>query len=277
MSARYYRHSGNFEPIGLILMLVYGVVGAVGGAFIYGYATHYIPLVIITLVLTVGFGAILGVVVGMGAKTGKVRNMPVLVAFSAFAGVTAVYAQWVVFLHLKLPAELGWMTSPADMQTWMSVMAATGIWEVFDWTPTGGALYAFWGVEAAVIAGGAVLVPWATISDLPFCEKTGEWAEDEEFTAPMEVPDDLEGLRIALEGNPAAALDQVEWLEELEDQFLRAKIQYVADRPQTSYFLTVELVSLSVDDDGDLQESTEEIVQNLIIDQATADLVLGED
>lgn len=277
MNARYYRHSGNFEPIGLILMLAFGVVGAVGGAFVYGYATHYIPLVIVTLFLTFGYAVILGVLVGMGAKLGKVRNMPLLVAFSAFAGVTAVYAQWVVFLHLKLPSELGWQTAPSEIQTWMSVMAATGIWEVFDWTPTGGALYAFWGVEAAIIAGGALVVPWATVSDMAFCEKTGEWAEDEEFTAPMEVPDDLDGLRIALEGDAARTLEQIPYLDELEDQFLRAKVVYVADEPDTTYFLTVEVVSLGVDDDGDLQESCEAVVQNLIIDQATADLVLGDD
>lgn len=275
MNPRYYKHSGNFEPVGLLLMMGFGVLGAVGGAFTYGYATHYIPLVIVTLLLTLGFGVVLGLLVEVGAKQGKVRNMPLLLAFSAFAGITAVYAQWVVFLHLKLDTGT-WITSPGDILNIMQVMAAAGMWEVFDWTPEGGALYTIWGIEAAIIAGGAILVPWASLSDLPFCEQTGEWAEASEATAPMAVPDDLEGLARAIEADPAGTVRQIPRLEELEEVFLRATITYVADAPGTSYFLTVNVVTLSYDDDGDLTESTEEILQNLVVDQGTADALLDE-
>jgi len=272
---RYYAHSGSFEPAGLLLMLAYGLAGAVGGAFIYGYASHYLPLVIVTLLLTVGFGVVTGALVGVGAKKGKVRNTPILLLFSLFVGLSAVYVEWVVFLHLKLDTG-AWITEPSEMLRWMQVMAAMGIWEVFGWTPSGGALYAIWGAEATIIAGGALLMPWASLDDLPFCERTGAWAEATEGTGPLGLPPDLDALRSEIEADPAGAIAGLPRLEELEDRFLRAIVHYVADKPNSSYFLSLELVTISYDDEGNLDESTETVVPALVIDRAIADAVCDD-
>ncbi len=73
----YYEHSGVIGMFGPILMILFGLAGAVAGGAIYGYLIFYIPFIYLNFFITLGFGALVGYLVGMGAKIGKIRNVPV--------------------------------------------------------------------------------------------------------------------------------------------------------------------------------------------------------
>ena len=62
---KYYEHSGAVGVIGPMYMVVFGGVGALVLGAVYGYAIFYIPIIYFNVLITVGFGAGVGALVGV--------------------------------------------------------------------------------------------------------------------------------------------------------------------------------------------------------------------
>ena len=76
----YYKHSGHFSVIGLLVAAALGCAAALLLGFSYSRGLVLITDEKIALVATIAFGCLLGVPVGYGLVWGKVRNQPMAVA-----------------------------------------------------------------------------------------------------------------------------------------------------------------------------------------------------
>jgi hypothetical protein len=157
MAPRYYKHSGGFSPVGVGLGLVIGIAATFGLGFAYTYLSTWIPLIYLRALFLFGMALGTGMVLGTLGTVAAVRNTPLMFALGAVISASAVYCQWIAYFHANSSPGI-WLVDPSEMWAMLGLMAKTGVWTIFDWTPTGGALWAFWIVEAAIITGGTLLV-----------------------------------------------------------------------------------------------------------------------
>lgn len=71
-----YRHSGKFNPAGVIAAPAAAVLGVPLG-LAYAYLLHWIPFIYINFFLTLGYGFAFGWVTTRVLKATQVRNVPV--------------------------------------------------------------------------------------------------------------------------------------------------------------------------------------------------------
>ena len=69
-----YKHSGAVSFLGLLITATAGVLTAGVLGFIYTYLLRYIPYIYVKFFVTAGFASAIGLAVGLGSKTGKLRN-----------------------------------------------------------------------------------------------------------------------------------------------------------------------------------------------------------
>lgn len=275
MTPKFYKHSGGFSPIGVFFGLIVGLAVAYGASFAYAYLSNWVPLIYLRALFLIGLVAATGISLGVIGNIAKVRNTALMGVLGLLIGGGAVYAQWVAYFHATVDSQ-ALLLDPTLIWALMGRMAESGVWEIFDWEPTGGALWAFWIVEAGIIVIGTLLIGMGMLDD-PFCEKTNAWAEAKVVIQPLAVPDDIGAFVAQVAQDPHNTL--ANWDEpDDEDQpvFLRATIAYVEDQEERcDHFLSLELVTLSYDDDDDVQESTTAVMPHLVIERSTAEALLS--
>jgi len=182
-----YRHSGKFGLTGIPLALV--VAGAVGFplGFIYAYAIKWIPFIYLNFFLTAGYGFVLGVATAQVMKFSKARNVPIAALCGLLAGAIGLYFAWNGHLHAVFKdAPIFWQ--PADLWSGLEQLYENGSWSFRgNDNVTGIVLGIVWAVEALVILGLAVFVPFGMISTTPFCEQTQCWLDDEKKISTLEA------------------------------------------------------------------------------------------
>src|SRR5437870_4955336 len=108
---RYYKHSGKFSPLGVVLGLLAGTVVSVPLAFAYNYGIFSIPEARLRVLCTLAYGALVGAASGVAMCWGKVRSKAVAGLISFGASLFALYLSWAVWiLHLLYPSF--WVFNP---------------------------------------------------------------------------------------------------------------------------------------------------------------------
>ena len=108
---RYYKHSGKFSPLGVVLGLLAGTVVSVPVAFAYNYGIFSIPEARLRVLCTIAYGALVGAASGVAMCWGKVRSKAVAGLISFGASLFALYLSWAVWiLHLLYPSF--WVFNP---------------------------------------------------------------------------------------------------------------------------------------------------------------------
>ena len=258
---RYYQESGVIGVQGILFLFLAGILTAGILGAVYAYAVFYIPFIYLNVILTVLFGLAIGWVMAQVGYRAKIRNQQAIwIAGGAF-GFAGVYFAWVFWLHAFSGQEL--LTFDITMILgFMKLIAATGAWEVFGWMPTGGALYAVWGIEALLIIGAAVFFAIGHTARVPFCEDCNEWAVPEVLTMTLAPINNRPQMVEALERGDFSELTKLR--NTTADHSLRTKV-VVLKCPGSgkANFLTLVALRLSVNDDGELELKEELIVENL--------------
>ena len=162
---RYYKHSGKFSPLGVVLGLLAGTVVSVPVAFAYNYGIFSIPEARLRVLCTIAYGALVGAASGVAMCWGKVRSKAVAGLISFGASLFALYLSWAVWiLHLLYPSF--WVFNPLraalhPRRMWKFILAVSskGSWSFNSGPPTSGfSLWVVWGSEAALLLGFGVLV-----------------------------------------------------------------------------------------------------------------------
>ncbi len=88
--ARYYRPSGRIGFRGPLVMALGSLAGAILLGAIYGYWMWYMHLYLMFLA-PLAYGFVIGAIVGLAARLGKVRNTAFVGWFAVAVGVLSFY------------------------------------------------------------------------------------------------------------------------------------------------------------------------------------------
>src|SRR4030095_13919240 len=89
-----YRHSGKCGAAGPLLnLLAAGVVGFPLG-LLYAYATTWLPFVYLNILMTIGYGALVGAIGVTILKRCRVRNNTVAAVGALASGLLVLYFIW---------------------------------------------------------------------------------------------------------------------------------------------------------------------------------------
>lgn len=270
----YYRPSGKAPVIGVMLAMIVGSIGGTVLAVIYSLINYYNPFIYFTFIATGLFGAGCGVCAVFGLSLGKVRSPMMNALAGFFVGFVSLYLSWVVYLFLVAKDSFGQGILMFDMQgmwSFMQVIAETGLWEIGGAAPTGMALYAIWALEAGIIIVPSVLIAYA--SDTPFCEGCKAWADEKVCGVTFASLEDLESMKDSLEeGDYRPLLEQGRM--EPEADALHVKI-HSCPKCDESTWLEIDRVLSWVDDKGEDQSSSENVVKYLSIERPEATALLS--
>jgi len=202
-----YVSSGKFSGAGLISLFGIGIICAV----VLGFLVYFVSLAFYLLLLfPIGWGLLVGLSAAAGVKAGKCRNaaMAAVVAllcagltYGTFhqlknrevrrnvqgliakaaqekkfdlqnSSVEKAYENW---LHEETGQKGFWGEMAFRAKAGMNISKA-GSGGSKDQAPmiSGTGMYVYWAIELAVIAGCALLLPWAAAREV-YCEDCQEW------------------------------------------------------------------------------------------------------
>jgi hypothetical protein len=160
----------GFPVVGIALGLVVGIVVAILGAWAYAYIDLYFP--VWSVLITLGFGAVLGyapslMMVGGGVRGRKI-GFPLVVLIACFG----YWLTWAVWVHAVLarigepPSVSSLLADPSQLSELVGFIRQVGVWKFIGGDPIhGGLLLLVWIAEAALILGMAFSAGWKTLSD----------------------------------------------------------------------------------------------------------------
>ncbi len=262
--ATHYVHSGKTPIGGIAMTLVAGsIVGGILGA-LYAALIYWIPFVFLLFILTAGLGIVLGACSGGLAAAGKIRHNGVTTQLAFVASLVAYYVHWVVWMDL-MTGEM--FLRPDELWIMMNRIAATGAWTVFDWTPRGFSLWAIWGIEAAIIVGMGTLGAHAA-TDVPFCEASNQWTEENTLATRFRVVDPAQPIE-----SPSALLGALQPEHGTTGTFSEVTV-FTAPGSELRC-VTLDAVTLEYDDDGKEQKNKQTIVKQMIFDRGSFDKLMS--
>lgn len=176
---RYYRPSGAVPATSTALMMVIGIVACAGLGILFELLKRYLGHPIILVAASLGYGAVAGLAVQWAARVSHVRNPKFAMFVGFFVGLFAVWIAWIwyIWIHSGYNANAlrNAVTQPQFVVDVMRQIAAIGIWELFDWRPKGGTLYAIWAVEAVMIVG--FTIGLSAAGSPTYCEACRKWTK----------------------------------------------------------------------------------------------------
>ncbi|EGD34663.1 hypothetical protein [Capnocytophaga sp. oral taxon 338] len=196
--SNYYKPSGKFSPLAFLYFVLACVIVFPILSAIYAYATWYIPLIYINVLITIGFGfGICFIVSYLIINLGKVRSYGLAILLAILSGLVAYYLQWVVWSDLAINGtesygnkQIGIVVSnvqfeqllyllshPSALLDLIKLINENGTWGIKGNTISGGFLTAIWVAEFAIIMFFSVLS--AKRARLPFDEQIQEWFKEE--------------------------------------------------------------------------------------------------
>lgn len=276
-STAYYQHSGAIGGLSPILMLVLGGAAAPLLAWLYAQLIDINPLVYVNFLGTLFFAGVLGGLIGAGAKLGHCRNPVIATAIGAVMGALALYLYWVFWSQAfsqEYKAVAGvvsafgdnqWVFSPGAIFELFGVIGKTGLWSMGGITPTGGGLYAIWGVEALIIVGGSAFVAYSVIGDEPYCEDCGDWVPEARVIGRLKPDTDAASLRAGLERGDFSVVEQLTPADEGDDaiRFDFASCKHCGER---NYLSAVHLKRKV--EKGQVKWDEDKLLTNLVISSA---------
>lgn len=248
--------------------LLFGGATAIIGGIVYQLLVTWIPFIYINILLTLGFGALLGAITGLGLKRGQLRNNMIAALLCTVIGAGAVG-----FTHLaayektlrSVASETG--TSASELrekltfQQFIELKAKLG-WKIGKVSASGsnlsgGFVYFVWGVEALIIVGLSIGLGIGMVSD-PYCEGCKEW------TTEHKLPD-RQGSSGSIKADAEAGkLDPIVQRKDQGSDLLAYTVHSCPKCKDSSY-LTVDKVTLKEKKKGEMERSTEAIVSRAVL------------
>ena len=262
---RYYIPSGKIDGKALALVSGLSLLAALVLGAAYGYIARYNPLIYIQFLFTIGFGFGMGFAVSFAGKIGGARGKGLLIAAGLMAGLLAEYSGWVFYV---LAEKKEFILGPGSLFSQIQEFAEDGLWHIKKWTPTGGMLYAIWGVEAVAIVGGAMMLALRG-KPVPYCEACKCWLDEPVFVWPFHPIKDPAAFTAALEQgdySPVLQLPRSDPQSAKTAGYTRLALLQCPSCQQGQY-LTVE--SMQVNEKDNTEEKRKTALENLIIDPAT--------
>jgi hypothetical protein len=266
-----YRHSGKFNAPGLVLSLVAAAAVGFPLGLVYAYLIRWIPFIYVNFLATLGYGFVFGWMTTRILKSSHVRNTALAALCGLAAGLIALYCEWSAHIH-TLFKDAPWFFRPDQIVSGMKLLYAEGSWGMrSSGNVTGIPLAIVWLIEAGIIVGFATLLPWAFVKDTPFCEKSRCWLDEEKKIDTLETFTDAAQLA-ALQSGDLMPLVEAKPKADNAAVFTRLLLKRSA-RCNSFCTLRVQDVTVSIDNEGKVKESTEDHTADLIIPASMFDLI----
>tara|TARA_B100000745_G_scaffold73742_1_gene44434 strand:+ start:595 stop:1107 length:513 start_codon:yes stop_codon:yes gene_type:complete len=143
------------------LMLLFGSVVALAGAYIYAFAIEFMPFVYLNPAFCAFFGIGIAHGIASAGRIAKAHSPTMQFAVGSFCGILGWYASWAL--------GIGYITdtmsfAPTYVAQQAIFLSHAGNWSLFGYVPTGNALYFFWWFEALLIISISAFVPHALLN-----------------------------------------------------------------------------------------------------------------
>lgn len=268
MSVERYQHSGGIGALGIPLMILLGGASAFVLGVIYTFALAWIPIVYVNFLLTAGFGAAIGLIVGACGKAGNVRNPMVIGIFGLLNAVLGLYVAWAFDCRARFEGQVcsGPLFLPPDLMAYIAQFYQQGFWGLGrgNVMVSGIFLGLIWLAEAGVILGLGWLLAHSFVASLPFCELCNRWTDQQEGVARVQPPEsDMLALELLCDGQ-ISALRSFQKSPQEAGAFIRIDTAKCPDC-QESNFVTVSLIEVTQDKDGDRRIASRALVENMIV------------
>ena len=277
MRAETYKHSGKVSVGGMVLAAAILIPAAILLGAIYSALVVYVPFVKLRGLITLLYGGALGALAGAVFRMAKFRS-PLFVALGTLA-FTAVsyYVCWAVhagFVILRfdgfsedVPVAFLNGFLPQNVLGWAQYIYDEGLWGMGGGNPLKGTgVLILWAVEALVIFGTA-FVAKATYGNSPFCEDCNQWTEETKELAQLPVSaEDPAWQQFA-----AGDLDAVKRLQVVQDAPQYVELQMATcSSCERSDFVSAVGVTLTANNEGEIQKHESDIVRHLKITRSQA-------
>jgi hypothetical protein len=244
-------------------MLLFGLMASIIFSIIYAYGIIYIPFVYLNVFFALGYSILVGMVAGLGAKKGKIRNMKWMFCLSLFIGICAEYINWVSWVYVLSKHEI-LILFPSDVIDAIkyffenriisiAIIDFKGIWIALIW--------AIEGIGIIVVTlFSAMNMIWST----PFCEKCNCWVETKTEISFLEPIKNPEQLIKELEARNYSSLIFLKNVNEDSKAYTTVNL-LSCPVCESLCFLTLTSVTLTEDEEGETDEDEDTIVENIII------------
>lgn len=265
-----YRHSGKFKPTGLVLPLGAAAVLAVPLGLAYSYLIRWIPFVYVNFFATLGYGFAFGWVTVRLLKAGHVRHTALAALCGLGVGLIALYGEWSGHLHVVFD-DAPWVFRPDQVWRGVQYLYAHGSWSFHRTTVSGIPLALVWLIEAGIIVGLAVAMPFGFVGDTPYCEKTRCWLDEEKKIDTLETFTDAAQLA-ALKAGDLMPITQAKPKAENAAVFSRLLLKR-SEKCPVFCTLRVQDITISIDKESKVSEKAENLTGDLIIPASMFELI----
>src|SRR5262245_29920533 len=157
MTFEKYRHSGKFGAHGPLLNVLATAAVAFPLGLVYAYATTWLPFVYLNFLITVGYGALFGVMGTALMKRCRVRNNAVAAVGALASGLVVLYFIWSAHVHVTYKGA-PIFSGPGAILEAMRELYARGSWALKGTVVTGIPLAIVWASEALLLVGMTTVV-----------------------------------------------------------------------------------------------------------------------
>ena len=266
-----YQPSGRAPIFGLALggIAAFGV--ALVSAPIYAYATVYCPVVQLSVLLTLIYGAVLGGVPALAmVRLGKVRNNVLTVLVALGTSALGWLVSWVPWLYATMnrnaDVPLFVILDPLAFTQMVRSIYELGSWSIgsSNEAVSGLLLLPIWLIEFGLIVGTGALVGFGVGEGGPFCERCEAWCKN--VGVLMHLPVELEAAIVPrlLSGDVAALTDAAQ----LTPPYAPPTLQVLGTRCPScrdTATLLVQRVDTTRDAKGNVTEHRVDLVRHLMV------------
>lgn len=258
-----YCHSGRFAVAGIPMMLIAGlIVGGILGV-VYAFAIAWIPIVYLNMLLSGGFGMIMGFVVAQAGYYGRVRN-PLLTGLFGFTSAAfGLYISWAVDGAARFGiSEVPVLLSPAALSEYISIFYNTGFWTIGKGGSVSGIpLAVIWGIEALMVTGLGGMIGYMRFATTPYCENCDWWTTKISDFGRIIVPEETPEFTEQLVAGDVSVISKCQPATESTEKHLAIAI---ADCPSCSgsAYMSVSQVTITMNSKGEPQTATQTLVEN---------------
>jgi hypothetical protein len=189
-----YIPAGHASPSSILTTLAIGIIASFILPLIYIILAQLIPNIWFIAVCAFSLGMLLGLMIDIGIRIGKIRNLQVALAIAIVCGLLAFYVQWVFFDAVmysrrgftfnQSSAELGQLARdmaflfvhPGILFKEIIALNEIGTFRIEGSDNVSGLLlWAIWAGEFLVIIGGTIVVAWNGQVKTPYSELNDHW------------------------------------------------------------------------------------------------------
>ncbi len=281
-----YKASGRVGFLSLPLLILV-LVAAVALAFVYQLALHWIPLIYVNFLATIGMGMALGFGGAWVVRHGKVRNVFVATSLAILFGVAALGAKYFFQYRSMLDAATNLVMQennlPEDQRADVRKFLVDGGLTFLDhldiranqgWAlgrgggngmPIHGVfVYLIWAIEAGIIFYFAVKETKRAAGE-PFSEQLHTWASESDVVMTLPINDPSMVSKIQSAAGVGDLLEIPIPKTDVSNQFAIYKVNSIPGHEFEDAYLSVSLLTITGNKNGEPVKSEISLVKHAVL------------